>query len=458
MKSYIYNFCCVAATFLTLCGCEAYLEPDISDNQFATSDVFISDVLALSAMNGVYGDFMLRVDPLSISNGSLSVMGGLCSDELYDFTQTYQAYNINEVPFTGFGPDYYYWYDTYNIIYSANAILEGLEDAPNVSEDLKIQLRGESYFVRAFLHFYLVNMYEKVPVITSTNYKENATKAQASVSEVYDQILEDLLKAEELLLNEYPSENKLRPNKYVAQALLARVYLYQEEWQLAEDYATKLISGPYSLENVADEVFSIESEETIWQLMPSNVNSTAVNEGRWFNPGQTPTYVLTDSALDAFEADDARFEAWVKTVDYENETYYYPTKYAPLGGSISQYSVMLRLGEQYLIRAEARAKQDKLTESLSDLNRVRTQHGDLEPYSSGMSREELINNILDERQVDFLAEWGHRWLDLKRTGRADAVIGALKPETWESTDALWPINNSELQANPNLEQNPGYTN
>lgn len=458
MKTYIYNLCCVAATFLTLSSCEAYLEPDISDNQFATSDVFVSDVLALSAMNGVYGDFMLRVDPINISNGSLSVIGGLCSDELFDFTQTYQAYNINEVPFTGFGPDYYYWFDTYNIIYSANAILEGLADAPNVSEDLKIQLRGESYFVRAFLNFYLVNMYGGVPVITSTNYKENTSKSRASVSEVYDQILEDLLNAEELLLNEYPSENKLRPNKYAAQALLARVYLYQEEWKLAEDYATKLISGPYDLEDVAGEVFNIENEETIWQLMPSNVNSTVVNEGRWFNPGQTPTYVLTDTALDAFEAEDARFDAWVKTVDYENETYYYPAKYAPLGGSISQYSVMLRLGEQYLIRAEALAKQDKLTEALSDLNMVRTLHGDLEAYASGMTREELVEKILDERQVEFLGEWGHRWLDLKRTGRADAVLGALKPQTWESTDVLWPINNSEIQANPNLEQNPGYTN
>lgn len=458
MKTYLYKFCCAAAAFLTLCSCESYLEPDISDNQFATSDVFVSDVLALSAMNGVYGDFMLRVDPISISNGSLSVMGGLCSDELYDFTQNYQAYNINEVPFTGFGPDYYYWYDTYNIIYSANAILEGLEDAPNVSEDLKMQLRGESYFVRAFLHFYLVNIYGEVPLITSTNYKENASKGQASVSEVYDQILEDLLKAEELLLNEYPSESKLRPNKYVAQALLARVYLYQEEWKLAEDYATKLISGPYDLEDVAGDVFSIENEETIWQLMPSNVNSTVVNEGRWFNPGQTPTYVLTQTALDAFEAEDARFEAWVKTVDYENETYYYPAKYAPLAGSIGQYSIMLRLGEQYLIRAEARANQDKLSEALSDLNRVRSFHGGLEPYASDMTREELIDMILDERQIEFLGEWGHRWLDLKRTRRADAVLGALKPQTWEATDVLWPINNSELQANSNLKQNAGYTN
>ncbi|MCL6220901.1 RagB/SusD family nutrient uptake outer membrane protein [Zunongwangia pacifica] len=457
MKTYIYKLCCIVTAFVTLCSCEAYLEPDLSDNQLATSDVFVSDATALAAINGIYGDFTQRVDPISISNGSLSVIGGLCADELYDFTQEYQAYNINEVPFTAFGPEYYYWFDTYNIIYSANAILEGLEDAPNLSEDLKIQLRGESYFVRAFLHFYLVNMYGGIPIIISTDYKENASKGSASVSEVYEQVVNDLKKAEELLTDEYPSSKKLRPNKYVVQAMLSRVYLYMEEWQLAEEYATKLISGPYALEEDPNNVFTIENEETIWQLMPSNANSTVVNEGRWFNPGQTPTYVLTETVLNALDTEDARFENWVKNVEYENQMYYYPFKYKPSGGtSIAQYSVVLRLGEQYLIRAEARAKQDKLNGALEDLNKVRTVHGDLEGFAGGMNPEELLSKIIEERQIEFLGEWGHRWLDLKRTGKADAVLSVLKPKTWEATDVLWPINTKELGANPKLEQNPGY--
>ncbi len=456
MKNNIYLSSCFMLALLTLFSCEAYLEPDLSDNQLATSDVFASDATAISAINGVYGDFMLRTDPINISNGSLSVMGGLCADELYDFTQTYQSYNINEVPFTAFGPDYYYWYDTYNIIYSANAILEGLEDAPNVSEDLKVQLRGESYFVRAFLHFYLVNMYGGIPLITSTDYKENASKGRASVAEVYEQVITDLKSAEDLLTDEYPSDKKLRPNKYVVQAMLSRVYLYMQEWKLAEDYATKLINGPYALEDDVEQVFGIDNQETIWQLIPSNTNSTVVNEGRWFNPGQTPTYVLTETALNAFDDADARFETWVDTVSYQNELYYYPAKYEPLGGSINQYSIMLRLGEQYLIRAEARAEQDMPNEALEDLNKVRTLHGNLDAYASDMNKEEVLDKVFEERQVEFIGEWGHRWLDLKRTGKADAVLSSLKPQTWESTDVLWPINNSELQSNPKLEQNPGY--
>ena len=95
-------------------------------------------------------------------------------------------------------------------------------------------------------------------------------------------------------------------------------------------------------------------------------------------------------------------------------------------------------------------------EALEDLNKVRTLHGNLDAYASGMNKEEVLDKVFEERQVEFIGEWGHRWLDLKRTGKADAVLSALKPQTWESTDVLWPINNSELQSNPKLEQNPGY--
>jgi hypothetical protein len=63
--------------------------------------------------------------------------------------------------------------------------------------------------------------------------------------------------------------------------------------------------------------------------------------------------------------------------------------------------------------------------------------------------------ILHERQVELVAEWGHRWLDLKRVGMADAVFGSEKPG-WVGTDTLYPIPAAELTANPKLVQNPGY--
>ena len=64
--------------------------------------------------------------------------------------------------------------------------------------------------------------------------------------------------------------------------------------------------------------------------------------------------------------------------------------------------------------------------------------------------------IEQERKVEFFGEWGHRWLDLKRTNRADAVLGGLKPKTWKSTAVLYPIPENQRLANRNLTQNSGY--
>jgi hypothetical protein len=68
----------------------------------------------------------------------------------------------------------------------------------------------------------------------------------------------------------------------------------------------------------------------------------------------------------------------------------------------------------------------------------------------------MLLAIEQERKVELFGEWGHRWFDLKRTGRADAVIGGQKPTTWQSTDVLYPIPQTQRLANPNLTQNPGY--
>jgi len=64
--------------------------------------------------------------------------------------------------------------------------------------------------------------------------------------------------------------------------------------------------------------------------------------------------------------------------------------------------------------------------------------------------------IEQERRIELLGEWGHRWFDLKRTGRADVVLSGLKPN-WNSEDVLLPIPESEILSNANLlPQNPGY--
>ncbi len=111
----------------------------------------------------------------------------------------------------------------------------------------------------------------------------------------------------------------------------------------------------------------------------------------------------------------------------------------------------------YLIRAEAKARQDNLSGAISDIDKVRDRAGlsligDTNP---GMSKESLIELILNEKRLEFFAEWGHRWLDLKRTEKMDEVMTSITPKKgnptgWKTYQQYYPISLGELLANPNL--------
>jgi len=96
---------------------------------------------------------------------------------------------------------------------------------------------------------------------------------------------------------------------------------------------------------------------------------------------------------------------------------------------------------------------DATSGGLGDVNIIRQRAG-LSPLVL-TDKSTLLLAIEKERQTELFSEWGHRWFDLKRTGRADAVLGAEK-SNWKSTDALYPIPAVEISKNPKLTQNPGY--
>ena len=104
--------------------------------------------------------------------------------------------------------------------------------------------------------------------------------------------------------------------------------------------------------------------------------------------------------------------------------YFFPYKYklTELSPVDTEYNMVLRLAEVYLIRAEARAQQGNITGAQADLDTVRARAG-LAATTAG-DLPSLLTAILHERQVELVAEWGHRWLDLESvSGMADAVLG-----------------------------------
>ena len=296
-----------------------------------------------------------------------------------------------------------------------------------------------------------------MPLVTSTLYSSNALLSRTSKDSVYTQVIADLKDAQKWLTPDYSFSNgeKVRPNQFAATALLARTYCYLQDWDDAENEADSLINQPMLELNASlDSVFLANNTEAIWQLKPNAAANTW--EGGSYIILSAPNLIsLNPYFLNAFEQGDLRRTHWVDSIIVSGQVYYYPFKYKIQTSQtdFSEYSVVFRLAEQYLIRAEARLNLNDLPGAISDLNIIRNRAGlsnttANDPVSVGLAIEK-------ERRIELFSEWGHRWFDLQRTGRAVQVLGPVKPG-YQDADGLYPIPQTELQNDPDLSQNPGY--
>jgi hypothetical protein len=148
---------------------------------------------------------------------------------------------------------------------------------------------------------------------------------------------------------------------------------------------------------------------------------------------------------------------WLGQMVVNGNTLYYPHKYKNIQASspTTEDYMILRLAEQYLIRAEASAELGNGAAALADVNIVRARAGLPASTADPASQTAVLNAIMHERQVELFTEWGHRWYDLKRTNQAGTVLGAEKTG-WTADAALYPVPVAQLQNDVNLKQNPGY--
>lgn len=454
-------------------SCEDFVAIDPPDKRIVREVVFSDDQTANSAVIGIYNE-LFRSD---FSNGgiaSVTMLGDLSADNLntaYIDNDQLREFEKNEVLINN-NYNLSLWSSAYNIIYMCNAVVDGLTEYSGVSEELKTQLNGEVKFIRAFTYFYLVNIYGEVPLIKSSDYRENATASKANVEEVYDAIIADLESAITVLGEGYEDEQykRLRPNKFTATALLARVYLFLENWEQAELLSTIVINSSenYGLLTNLNEVFLANSREAIWQISPVGGGelSTITNEadklivtGNPTTSNQTPV-ILAPNLIGTFNENDLRWINWIGTFKTDSETFYFSYKYKKNRASdmdITEYSMVMRLAEQFLIRAESKTHQGELSQAIKDLNKIRGRAnlGLLSELSPHMEKGALLDSICIERRRELYTEWGHRWLDIKRMGLADEVLSPIKT-SWQHTDILYPIPEEEIRKNPNLNQNEGY--
>lgn len=438
-------------------SCKKFLEINPPKDVATFEQIFENDEIATSAITNIYSK-MSTNGAFSGSEVSIAVLSGLSADELKSHNLSSEVFYKNEIP-TSEAQISTLWSNAFFYIYTSNSILNGLTLPNKVSENTKKQLQGEAKFIRAFCYFYLVNLFGEVPLNLTADYRVNQIASKSSKDKIYDQITADLIDAQKLLPSNYVTAERIRPNKWTAKALLSRVYLYREKWELAASEATDIINQKpmYLLVDDLNKVFLKNSTESIWQLMPPTGNNT--KEGSLFILTATPISVsLSPALIPLFEANDNRKNEWTR--EYNNATgkYFYPYKYkirATVNGAINEYSTVIRLVELHLIRAEANAKLAKLNIALEDINLIRKRAGMATPIA-GLNQSQCLDEVMKQRRFELFSEWGHRWLDLKRTGRATAVLAPIKGISWKNTDVLYPIPDAETSRNPNVSQNAGY--
>ncbi|MBS7234168.1 RagB/SusD family nutrient uptake outer membrane protein [Flavobacterium psychroterrae] len=445
---------------VVLSSCDSFVEVDLPNSQLTNTAVFEDYSTANAALMDIYAK-MRDTGILTGTNMGISNQMGNYTDELMasgdPSNLSWPFYNNSVLPSSSNVAEY--WNASYNQIYAANALLEGTEQSKTLSSEDKKQLQGEALFIRALLHFYLLNLFGDIPYIKETDYKKNSTATRIPTQEVYQHIIADLERAQAILPIHFDNPQKVRADKYTIKALLARVYLYTKSFAEAANEASSLLNQTdlYSLEDNLSGVFLISSRETIWQFQ-SSLAGQNTKEGSLFifEAGPPSITALNPLLINSFATDDLRKANWTKSVTDGTSVWYYSYKYKEQNATAvsKEYSVVFRLAEQYLIRAEARAQQGDLIGAKEDLNKIRTRAG--LPNTIAITQQQLLIAVLQERYWEFFTEQGHRFFDLKRSSELDKTLSGIKPG-WKTTDSLLPIPQNELSVNPNLRpQNPGY--
>ncbi len=414
-----------------------------------------------------------------------------------------------------------HWIMTYKSIYGFNATMQGIEKS-TVDETVKSRSLAELKFLRAFQYWDLVRNWGDVPLITKTLSPTENTYTRTSAADVYKFIKQDLTDAIQVLpmKSEYDSSNKFRVSKGAAQALLAKIDLYTEDWAGAASMADQVInSGQYSLEpffgnvwattnyNGKESIFEIQYQYSsqypnLGNIFPTTSMSPAEAGWGYFTPtsdlenafkaqGDSVRLnwtimrngfpVVGDAANPKFDAVPAR----EKSARF-NRKIYIPRGERTPNGRFSKDHIYLRLADVYLIKAEASAMLMQNAPALAALKVVRDRVG--LTTDMGLSGWNLINAVRNERRLEMALE-GDRLYDIRRwkDQSGQPVINSLmgpngsfvKYNTQISTDPyettnlnepqnkgyefvagkhnLWPIPSKEIIASEGrITQNPGY--
>ena len=477
-------------------ACKNLLEEDPKDQVFV-DNFFQTENDATAAVNSIYAILNATSSAPSFGGVYFStywVGSGLASDEMENrlvATDLDQLATFTHRPVNGLL--YEFWSLAYKGINNANFAIGGI---PSVKADatFKNNRLGEAHYLRAMLYFDLVRMFGDIPLILRLDGE--TTPPRNAAAEVFAQVVADLQFAEQNLPESYQANNGLgRATKGAATGLLAKVYLTLGEWQKCVDQCnTTINSGKYGLYQDFAEAFRVPNEngkETLFGVgFGSANNSISFWEEGQFNvrllpkqlTGQIPGVnaqgwqVATQNLYDSYHPQDRRREVTLLTkinnTDGSTTTVephiqkYWDKVNEPLAGNTSHDFPYLRCSDILLMKAEAlnELNNGPNAEAYDAVNQVRKRarfNGTVDlpilPDLQGLSYQDFKDALLLERRHEFVAE-GHRWFDLVRFKKLEALVPSAKPGVQpQAFHYLFPIPQGEIDLNQNLlPQNAGY--
>lgn len=370
------------------------------------------------------------------------------------------------------------WNEAYQTIYRVNSILENLE---NLEEgDFRDNIEGEALALRALAHFDMARVYSKfpqhgasdlgVPYVTSTDV--TLVPSRPTVQQTYDNIIADFERAKDLIAT---SNGDGRLNQDAVNGLLSRVYLYIQDYDNTIAAATAALRGDPSVGSIDifPNIWTDATDEGVaFKIRHTEADniSIGVQYSQTGSNGVRSEYVAAYDFFQLYQENDVRTSAYFSTSLFSDILFNHIAKY--FGRETGSLNVVdtkvLRWAEVYLNRAEAYAAKGMDAEALADLDVLRSQR--YTDFASGNETGQALKDAIQlERRLELAFE-GHRFFDLKRQGLpveranfgdyADGTGVTLPADalTLPADDPRFqlPLPQAELNANPNMTQNPGY--
>jgi hypothetical protein len=479
----------VFITFLGFQSCEKFLDVNPTsqsiaiENQASDSVLYKSASEVEAALAGVYADFRNEYFELDYF-----VNGDAQSDDAYAGADNPANFQIDDYTIDATNSNVSRdWAYLYSAIGKANSVINNVDEVTDLelTAARKSEIKAEAMFIRAYLYFYLVQQWGDVPLqlteVTTISIETLPEifpilfPARTPMADVYAKVISDL----ESALPSLPatSINKGYATKGAANAVLAKVYatMMPHDYAKVGQYCDAVIGGGYSLLPEFDQLWNNEQENSAESIFEVNYEGTS-SSGNWgvsmfigkdwkkFNIPSNDLVALFES-----EGDEIRMGSTILFDDvsgvwsdnnWPQDHYPFINKYRNNSSPSSQNFIFLRLADIILLKAEALNEQGDVTGAAELVNQIRTRVGLANTTASNQADMRLA--IEKERRLELAFE-GHRWFDLKRTGRAIQVLAnTIGPDgtpygyVLNENKLLWPIPQAELDKNTKLIQNPGY--